>query len=267
MTNNTRVFCNNCGKTGHYFHNCKHPITSIGIIAFRLGERGIEYLTIRRKDSLGFVEFMRGRYQVKNKLYLMNIIDEMTIQEKQSLLDKSFEELWCHLWGNNNMSFQYRAEMKSSRDKMNMLKEGIVTSKTKYSLASLIKDSITKWTEPEWGFPKGRREYKEKDLSCAIREFEEETGYSRRKLLVANNIIPLEEIFTGSNYKSYRHKYFVGKIMSGVVPDNEFQTSEVSLLKWKTYEEVTESIRPYNLEKKDVIFRVKEILENFTLYT
>ncbi len=27
--------CNNCGKQGHSFHQCKLPITSYGIIAFR----------------------------------------------------------------------------------------------------------------------------------------------------------------------------------------------------------------------------------------
>ena len=27
-------FCNNCGKHGHLFHQCKNPITSIGIIVF-----------------------------------------------------------------------------------------------------------------------------------------------------------------------------------------------------------------------------------------
>ena len=28
-------FCNNCGKQGHIFNQCKRPITSSGIIAFR----------------------------------------------------------------------------------------------------------------------------------------------------------------------------------------------------------------------------------------
>ena len=74
-SNKTYIFCNNCGKTGHAFHQCKHPITSIGVIAFRHGKQGNkEYLMIRRKDTLGFVDFMRGKYQVPNKLYLMNII-------------------------------------------------------------------------------------------------------------------------------------------------------------------------------------------------
>ena len=29
-------FCNNCGKPGHSFSQCKHPITSIGLIVFRI---------------------------------------------------------------------------------------------------------------------------------------------------------------------------------------------------------------------------------------
>ena len=28
------TFCNNCGKLGHLFHQCKNPITSIGIIIY-----------------------------------------------------------------------------------------------------------------------------------------------------------------------------------------------------------------------------------------
>ena len=32
-------FCNNCGKVGHSFHQCKNPITSLGIITIRKSER------------------------------------------------------------------------------------------------------------------------------------------------------------------------------------------------------------------------------------
>lgn len=266
MTNNkTYIFCNNCGKTGHAFHQCKHPITSIGVIAFREGKCEREYLMIRRKDTLGFVDFMRGKYQVHNKIYLMNIIDEMTNQEKQSLLEKSFEELWSGLWG-HSIGIQYRSEERISREKMELLKYGVLSGGCEYSLGSLIAESTTDWTEPEWGYPKGRRNYKENDMSCALREFEEETGYSRRNMLIVNNIIPFEEVFTGSNYKSYKHRYYVGMIENNVEPQSPFQTSEVSLLDWKNYDEVVASLRPYNLEKKDVIWRVKELLDKYTLY-
>ena len=61
------TFCNNCGKNGHVFHQCKYPITSIGIIAVRKNrDNQYEYLMIRRKDTLGYVDFMRGKYCVNN---------------------------------------------------------------------------------------------------------------------------------------------------------------------------------------------------------
>ena len=44
------------------------------------------------------------------------------------------------------------------------------------SLGDIIKKSTTKWTTPEWGFPKGRRNLKESNLDCSRREFMEETG-------------------------------------------------------------------------------------------
>ena len=31
-----RRYCNNCGKYGHYFRECKYPITSYGIICIQI---------------------------------------------------------------------------------------------------------------------------------------------------------------------------------------------------------------------------------------
>ena len=258
-------FCNNCGKNGHMFHHCNQPITSIGIIAFRYNNGVVEYLMIRRKDSLGFVDFMRGKYPLHNNNYLMNIINEMTNEEKVRLTTMTFDELWSHLWG-DNIGIQYRGEEKVSRDKFRTLKEGIKTNNNYYTLESLISDSTTKWETPEWGYPKGRRNYHEKDLNCALREFEEETGYLRNNLNVIQNIIPIEEIFTGSNYKSYKHRYYIAYLDNLNNSETEFQKSEVSKVEWKPHAEVCEMIRPYNIEKIDVINRVNKVLSNFRLY-
>ena len=79
-------FCNNCGKFGHNTNDCKMPITSIGIILFRYMDDKLQYLMIRRKDSFGFVDFIRGKYGTNNDIYLRRIIDEMTISEKDKKL-------------------------------------------------------------------------------------------------------------------------------------------------------------------------------------
>jgi len=263
---NTTIFCNNCGNKGHLCYQCRQPITSVGIIVFRKNEKGMrEYLMIRRKDSIGYVEFLRGKYNIYSKIYLMNIISEMTLEEKQRLLDNDFDTLWNQLWG-DDINTQYRGEEKISRDKFELLKTGILINSKEYSLESLIKESNTKWSETEWGFPKGRHNNQEKDLLCALREFEEETGYSRDLINIVQNILPLEEIFTGSNYKSYKHKYFIAFMEEGSYNSSLFQFTEVSKMEWKTYDDAMNLIRPYNLEKKNILTRVENILNTYKLY-
>mgnify|MGYP001174354868 FL=1 len=265
MSQKSYNFCNNCGKNGHIFQNCKHPITSIGLIVFRLNKDGeVEYLMIKRKHSLGFVEFMRGKYPLHNEDYLINIFDEMSLEEKKMINEFTFDELWNYLWG-KQIGVQYRGEEKNSKEKYNLLKNGIENN-TFYNLEKIIEKSSTSWSETEWGFPKGRRNYQEKDLNCAFREFEEETGYIRNNIKLIQNLIPYEEIFTGSNLKSYKHKYFLGFIDKNTQITNQFQENEVSEVKWLNYEECLKKIRPYNLEKVKILNKVNKVLKEYRLY-
>lgn len=265
--NNFDNYCNNCGKYGHVFHQCKLPITSIGIIAYKKMDDNIYYLLIRRKHSLGFIDFMRGKYPLYDKHYLINIINEMTLEEKELLLTKDFDYLWEYIWGKHT-NMQYRVEEKASKNKFNSLQIGIKLNNLEYNLKSLIEeDSATRWNETEWGFPKGRRNYLEKDLQCALREFEEETGYNKNELNILLNIQPYEEIFTGSNYKSYKHRYYIAQMNSNIQDINEIIPGnyEVSKIGWYTYEESCKLIRPYNLEKLSILEKVNKVLTNYKI--
>ena len=259
-------FCNNCGNKGHIFYQCKQPITSVGIIVFRYNDDGTRsYLMIRRKDSIGYVEFMRGKYNIYSKIYLTNIIAEMTMDEKQRILTNDFDILWKQLWG-ADINTQYRGEEKVSREKFDLLKTGILINDNDYSIELLIEESTTCWNETEWGFPKGRHNNQEKDLLCALREFEEETGYSRLTINILQNVLPFEEIFTGSNYKSYKHKYYVAIMENNKEISSSYQPTEVSKMEWKTYEEAIQLIRPYNLEKIEVLTRIETMINTHKLY-
>lgn len=262
--------CNNCGKSGHLFHKCKLPITSIGIIVFRIvasdkddGEHKIQYLLIRRKETLGYIDFMRGKYSVHNKDYIMNMIKQMTQYEKLQLKCRDFEKLWKNIWGDCNYNNQYRTEEIVSREKYNILINGILIKNEFITLDNLIDESnnFKTWKEPEWGFPKGRRNNQENDYECAIREFCEETGYPSEYLIHIQNIVPFEEIFTGSNYKSYKHKYFLMYMdYEKSLKCGDFQKSEVSKMEWKTLDESLMCFRPYNLEKIRIIKNIDNFL-------
>ena len=261
----SNFFCNNCGKQGHSFNQCKKPITSIGIIAIKKNNDKYNYLMICRKDSLGYIDFLRGKYPLYDKIYISNLIYEMTNSEKQKLLTKSFDELWKDLWGDYT-GLNYKKENHSSRDKFLQIKRGIqIDEKNEFNLKQLIEDSESNWEQPEWGFPKGRRNNGENDVQCALREWEEETGFEKRNIQLFKNILPMEEIFMGSNYKSYKHKYYLGYMNNSTSPKYEFQKSEVSIVKWCSLKEAVANIRDYNLEKKEIINKIDIILNKYRL--
>lgn len=254
--------CKNCGKN-HLTNHCNDLRISAGVIAYRHNNNNIEYLLICRRDTFGFVEFIRGNYTLNNIDYIQALIDEMTITEKEKILNLDFDNIWKLMWTSVN-GLNNRCERKMSNKKYNELLNGIGTNNI--TLKDLIDKSSTNWTEPEWGFPKGRRNKYENDYNCALREFEEETGYSKENINIINNIIPYEEIFTGSNYKCYKNIYYLANIDNNIIPIYNFQKTEVSSIKWCSYDETINIIRPYNFEKKKIINNINNILNDYTIY-
>ena len=135
------IYCNNCGKNGHLYHQCKLPITSVGIVVFRVNNNLPEYLMIRRKDTLGHVDFMRGKYSLNNKEYILNVLNQMTIHEKELISNNNFNTLWNNVWGGNTISNQYKNEENNSREKFNALKEGVIFNNQLTTLCDLIEES------------------------------------------------------------------------------------------------------------------------------
>jgi 8-oxo-dGTP pyrophosphatase MutT (NUDIX family) len=247
------------------------PITSIGIIAFRFNGPNIEYLMICRKNTLGLIDFMRGKYSISNTFYILNMLYQMTEEEKAMILTCDFDRLWKSIWGEvRAKTTQYESEEVSSREKYNALcRTSSPEGGDETMLAYLVRKSNEKrqWTEAEWGFPKGRRNPHENDYDCAIREFCEETGYHARHLKNVQNIFPYEEIFTGSNYKSYKHRYYLMYMRVEDTADiTGFERDEVSQMEWKTYENAMASIREYNVEKRRLLTNVHKTLSQFMLF-
>jgi 8-oxo-dGTP pyrophosphatase MutT (NUDIX family) len=196
----------------------------------------------------------------------------MSTQEKELIITETFEELWKKMWGETN-NVQYKNEELVSSKKFDVIKNGVMVDNELITLKDIVQQSKTQWIETEWEFPKGRRNGKEKDIDCALREFEEETGITKNKINIVENILPFEEIFIGTNHKSYKHKYFLA-YMNPDFGENEnfeeldnYQVTEVSKMEWKSIDKCLESIRPYNLEKKKLIANINKVLEEYRLYS
>ena len=58
----------------------------------------VSFLMVRRRDTLGFVEFMRGKYSLENIDYIKQLLQIMTRKERELITTHTFDELWSKLW-------------------------------------------------------------------------------------------------------------------------------------------------------------------------
>jgi len=271
---NTSYPCCNCGKPGHIFRYCSEPVSSYGVLVFRwvttkLQDRILQLLMIQRKNTLGFMDIMRGKYKLKEPEYIRKQIRNMTESERNTLANDDFEKIWHDLWGADDESAQrYAHDRIVSREKLATLRAGIeLPDGEKISLDDILRQEPIMYKSPEWGFPKGRRDPNESDIGCAFRELAEETGILENNILKIGNMAPLIEQFYGSNNIHYRHTYYVGQYVGkeDILFDetNLQMTREISSLAWKTIDEALTLIRPENIEKRNMVIQLNDILTNY----
>jgi 8-oxo-dGTP pyrophosphatase MutT (NUDIX family) len=280
--NKSIVYCANCGGRGHVYKSCNHPVISYGVICYKLfydqetNSVYPKYLMVQRKDSLCYVEFIRGKYDLKNKDYLLKLFCGMTEKERDNIKNSEFDSLWNDMWcrgsnaENEVNTKNFNKEFKDATEKFKLLKNGyhVLSVETGdpqlVSIDKILEDTRSEYNETEWGFPKGRRNINEDDLSCAFREFKEETGIYPRNIKMCMDYKPLEEVFTGSNKIRYKHVYYIAKYVcpnsessdSMFDPQNKVQGKEVKDVQWFNYQEAQSKIRGCNVERKELFKRL-----------
>jgi ADP-ribose pyrophosphatase YjhB (NUDIX family) len=282
--------CINCGVKGHIFKECTEPTTSFGIIAYRYGKRGSYigpvvkrdmkqchlhqgeadqtvrlmrdepiYLKVQRKDTFGYIEFVRGRYTEATDPDAMIRIyfSEMTCDERHRLMNWTFDQIWRLLWVNHS-SRCFHSEYKLAKQKFNLV-----------DIPKIIQEVECHYAFPEYGFPKGRRILNETDMSCALREFCEETGYKSYQVELIPNQEPICELFTGTNNKKYKNVFYLAYIKDvhgapKLNPHSYHQSGEISNIAWLTLEHAKKKMRIYDPTKLDVLdeadVRVRHLL-------
>jgi len=290
-------YCSNCGKYGHNLKKCDEPTTSLGIISVKFDnvlinnnnfkkflaskyleidnynfshidninrldifKKNIKFLMIQRKHSLSYIEFIRGKYQIDNIEHLSDLFKNMSPNEIKEIGNLNFDHLWNSLWKKTSKSKTFQKEYKNSKElfeKLILLGE----------MNKLVNIKPT-YQSPEWGFPKGRRNLFEKNLDCALREFEEETTISSEKISVINKINCVTEEYTGSNSLNYRHIYYLSYVDSDTIKNNNFDdvsNYEVGKIGWFSWEEAINLIRDYYTEKIKVVNQVYFLFLNLYL--
>lgn len=233
---------------------------------FHLLKQNIKFLMIERKTSLGYLEFIRGNYDIYNFASIKNLFRQMTQDEINNIGKNEYDDLLLSLYNQPNKEKndilndifenpKLGSKYKLAREKFNYLKNKNL-DETYFDLHTYVINVKPKWFNKEWGFPKGKKLInKEPILDCACREFTEETGINKNDYIIFNKLSPIEENLIGTNDISYKHVYFIAMITNNnIILDNQkgdfYETGD---LKWMTFEESQEMIRPYHLDKKKII--------------
>ena len=267
--NENDKYCNNCGIKGHLYKDCHNQIMSFGHILFRRDNNKI--LMIQRKDSLCYIEFLRGKYDIFNINYIQILINKFTNEEKENLIKYEFDNLWKKLWliDNEEITYQIKNDYIKGKEKYDKLKEGYLYHKTNeyVNFDYFLKKSNTNYISSEWEFPKGRRNNKETNKECAEREFKEETNYNKNDYQLISNITPFSEEYLGENRVRYKHIYYIGylnNLKKGIKVDtnNINQFTEIKDIQWLTKVESLNKIRNYHHTRRKVIEQIFDLIDN-----
>ena len=269
------IQCINCGTYGHTSKYCNFPTTSYGVICYKTinnKHRDIKYLMIQRKDTLCYVEFIRGKYEIENKDYILKLFENMTNVEQELIRTKSFEQLWTTLWIDNKKK---NSDYKATKEKFNMIKKGYnvkliepMSPQLFFDINYILKNCGSCRIEQEWEFPKGRRRIGEDDFTCAKREFTEESGLSIDKVNFSDPYKSYEEIYLSMNKIRYRNVLYIGRHIERYDSDtnvlfdenNLNQIKEVRDVQWMTSEQVCEKLKNRYSEKIETFKMIDDII-------
>ena len=210
----------------------------------------VRFLIVQRRHSIGFMDFLRGRYKIDNVDQINSLFQHMNKNEIELIKTKSFDELWCEMWNNDQHRINnLKKDFNMAKTQFEKLKNG---DGIDLDLNFFINNINPLYKFNEWGFPKGRKDRNETPIDCALREFKEETGMDVSKIKLINNIQPIEENLIGTNGIPYRHIYYVAEIYDNDIP-NITNNNEIGCIGYFNYNEAQQLIREYHIEKKKLV--------------
>lgn len=248
----SKLFCYNCGRYGHLYKKCKEPVISVGIICFRFIQDKIEYLLVRRKYTYNYIELLRAKNEFPDD-YINELLQGVTKYEYETLLNHDFDFLWNHLWTIKTSGPYVNDYEKSKRNYENSVFKYIEKIKNEKIEIKIDTD------DPEWGFPKGRREHLENNTKCAKREFMEETKLKETdfKIILFNDLEYFIEEFKSLNNINYKHIYYPAIHISENQPyideEDMSQIGEVGKIEWKSLEDSKSFLSPRKIRLLEYI--------------
>jgi 8-oxo-dGTP pyrophosphatase MutT (NUDIX family) len=243
------IVCINCKDAGHTFKTCKKPITSYGVLCVKKNGENLEFLLVQRKDTIGYVDFLRGKYTSLDNCKIL--LEEMTYKEHLKITNNTFDMLWEELWITKTCK-TYKNEYVFAKAKFEMLDISRMIDKTMY-------------IDTEYDIPKGRPCNNEKIRDSAVREFMEETGYKHNEFVILDKLNTISETFLGSNGVWYKHVYYYAVLVTDRISnigDHPLQCREIKGMMWGDFKKCVNAFRLYDKTKRSIFYRARKDIQN-----
>jgi 8-oxo-dGTP pyrophosphatase MutT (NUDIX family) len=234
------------------------------IIDKRTHVRKPQILLVQKRYTYQFIEFVLGRYNNNDNSRLHYLFSHMTPTEKMDILTFNFDLLWSKLWFGSDSPGGVVVD-ESFVGKSNLYNRLWATTSTntlylryKFKFETLMHTPTPQCRESMirirnliynsknaaqlWEIPKGRCKMGESELSCALREFIEETSLGIDQIQLRLDIPAVKEIFRDDGVE-YNNTYYIAQVLSTMTyPDIRFrsgvQTFEVDNVRWMSRDDI-----------------------------
>jgi 8-oxo-dGTP pyrophosphatase MutT (NUDIX family) len=225
------------------------------------GRREYQALMVKGRHTYAFSEFVHGRYERSRLDTVRQLISEMTIEERLVIASLDFDEIWNKVWARRHIRvFNWRPggstpysrlkvaqngwpPLDQSRDSLYRrrnakFEESWLNSEDSKKTLSRLLNEAKGIGKVRWEFPKGKRHARsESDLSCAIREFQEETRVNVRNFHLLPGFARVEmyshmRVLYVNTYFLAALKHQVADPATLISLSNYDQISEVSDVRW-----------------------------------
>lgn len=202
-----------------------------------------EILLIQKRNSYYFIMFVLGHYKKNDDKYLLHLFNNMTYDEKITLITLDFEHIWEKTWLENlKKKINKKNKIVYKQNEQNDM--AFLKKRKKFESSFLIDNGrrlkylINKSSNSEsiWEIPKGHKKTSETNIDAAIREFYEETLTPNNLYNVLWHVNPIVESYIDNNI-IYKNTYYLASTSNNTwepkVSFNCFkQVSEVQDIKW-----------------------------------
>lgn len=202
---------------------------SIGVACCRHNSTTGKYeiLVILKRYSYAYNVFVHGNYNSNDNQAIIKLFNEMTVEEKLDILSLNFVQIWYRIWLD---TIAHTTSYLTAKGKY----ESAFGSDGGVRLRSLVNKSTS--APRVWEIPKGRRKTKgEPEITCAVREFKEETGIGKNRYKLYTSAKRVST-YVDAGIK-YTNIYYLAHVKNNnLMPRVNFarqeQINEISDIKW-----------------------------------